>query len=290
MYHLERKTLELQNYKEEICQVHHFEVGTLLHYNYPIKVFQVRSKLDHNVKKVIKAYYKDSTYDEKKIVKHFLSEVAVLATIHHPFIMSMDFMGSFPRYFAYVMPFYEDGTLTKVLPSMHQEMSDEYFVQLCAAVNYLHYKKVAHRDFKTDNILITEKKVLIADFGLSDILPTEDTMATKRKGTVVYMSPEQFLKRPFDPFKCDMFALGVVYWCMVFKMNVLNQDTMEPMMEAVRTKLSPTSIDRHILTNLLEYQPEERLTIFELIFLMEESCFSHRIAKLKGNCQVLSLL
>ncbi|XP_055899141.1 serine/threonine-protein kinase Nek4-like [Biomphalaria glabrata] len=143
-------------------------------------------------------------------------------------------------------------------------------------------RHVAHRDLKTDNILITEKKVLIADFGFSDILPNEDTMATQRKGTVVYMSPEQFLKRPFDPFKCDMFALGVVHWCMVFKVNVLNQDTMEPMMETVRTKLSPTSIDRLILTNLLEYQPEERLSIFELIFLMEESCFSHRIAKLKA--------
>ncbi|KAI8780911.1 CBL-interacting serine/threonine-protein kinase 22 [Biomphalaria glabrata] len=66
MYHLERKTLELQNYQKEICHVHNFEVGTLLHYNYPIKVFQVRSKLDHNVKKVIKTYYKDSTYDDKK--------------------------------------------------------------------------------------------------------------------------------------------------------------------------------------------------------------------------------
>nr|KAI8760802.1 CBL-interacting serine/threonine-protein kinase 22-like [Biomphalaria glabrata] len=281
MYPMKRNTLELRKYQEDACHVYNFEVDKLLHNHFPVKVFQVRSKQDRNAKKVIKAFFKDNTDVENKMAKHFLSEVAVLATVSHPYIMGMDSMGSFPRYFAYVMPFYEEGTLTKVLPSMHQEMSDEYFVQLCAGVNYLHNKKVAHRDLKTDNILITEKKVLIADFGLSDILPTEDTMATQRKGTVVYKSPEQFLKKQFNPFKCDMFALGVVYWCMVFKVNVLSHEIEEPMMETVRNRLSPSSIDRLILTNLLEYQPEERLSIFELLFLMEESCFSHRIAKLK---------
>ena len=41
-----------------------------------------------------------------------------------------------------------------------------YFFQICKAVNYLHSKKILHRDLKAANILINSDGVLkIADLG-----------------------------------------------------------------------------------------------------------------------------
>ncbi|KAK0053438.1 mitogen-activated protein kinase kinase 9 [Biomphalaria pfeifferi] len=116
--------------------------------------------------------------------------------------MGMDTMGIFPGYFAYVNPLYETGTLTEALLTMNQEKSDEYLVQLCAGLKFLHRHKIAHRDVKTDNVLITakEKRVVIADFGLSEILPTIDTPVSTIKGTHMYISPEQFIQKEFNAF------------------------------------------------------------------------------------------
>ncbi|KAK0053435.1 mitogen-activated protein kinase kinase 9 [Biomphalaria pfeifferi] len=221
MYHSKKKKDGLLSYQDDAYLVYGFVVDKLLQDHHPIKVFQVRSKQDPNVQKVIKTYFKDNTDVDQITTRQFMAEISVLTKIHHPYVMGMDTMGIFPGYFAYVNPLYETGTLTEALPTMNQEKSDEYLVQLCAGLKFLHRHKIAHRDVKTDNVLITakEKRVVIADFGLSEILPTIDT-------------------------PCDMYALGVVYWCMVFKVNVFDLKSTEQMQESVNTLCdASTSID-----------------------------------------------
>ncbi|KAI8781059.1 mitogen-activated protein kinase kinase 9 [Biomphalaria glabrata] len=289
MYHSKKKKDGLLSYQDDACHVYGFEVEKLLQDNHPIKVFQVRSKQDHNVKKVIKTYFKDNTDVDQITTRQFMAEISVLTKIHHPYVMGMDTMGIFPGYFAYVMPLYETGTLTEALLTMDQDKSDEYLVQLCAGLKFLHRHNIAHRDVKTDNVLITakEKRVVIADFGLSEILPTIDTPVSTIKGTHMYISPEQFIQKEFNAFKCDMYALGVVYWCMVFKVDVFDLKSTEQMKESVNT-LCDTSIDWLVLTNLLDPSPVDRLTCYNLLCVLEqpEYRFTDRIASLRGNGKI----
>ncbi|KAI8780895.1 mitogen-activated protein kinase kinase 9 [Biomphalaria glabrata] len=78
MYHSKKKKDGLLSYQDDACHVYGFEVDKLLQDNHLIKVFQVRSKQDHNVKKVIKAYFKDNTDVDQITTRQFMAEISVL--------------------------------------------------------------------------------------------------------------------------------------------------------------------------------------------------------------------
>ena len=59
-----------------------------------------------------------------------------------------------------------------------------FFVQIAIGLQYIHKKKILHRDLKTQNIFVTSKKLIkIGDFGISKILPHTLDMATTTSGT-----------------------------------------------------------------------------------------------------------
>ncbi len=64
-------------------------------------------------------------------------------------------------------------------------------------------------------------KAKLADFGISQepIQKTAENTYQVRggSGTQAYMAPEQFLKAPYDPFKADIYALGMMLFHMTFK-------------------------------------------------------------------------
>ena len=48
-----------------------------------------------------------------------------------------------------------------------------WFVQICLALEYVHGRRVIHRDIKTQNIFLTGNNTIkIGDFGISRVLET----------------------------------------------------------------------------------------------------------------------
>ncbi|KAK0053433.1 fatty acyl-CoA synthetase and RNA processing-associated kinase 1 [Biomphalaria pfeifferi] len=111
------------------------------------------------------------------------------------------------------------------------------------------------RDLKSDNILLTKQKnVVIADFGLGDYVWLREPLVTGKKGTLMHISPEQG-EEPFNCFKCDMYSLGVVYWCMLYRVDVIDLKPKEPLLSLVSQTFHVPDIDRDILSCHLEADP-----------------------------------
>ncbi|KAM3822352.1 serine/threonine-protein kinase Nek11 isoform 3-T3 [Vipera latastei] len=93
----------------------------------------------------------------------------------------------------------------------------EWFIQLLLGVNYLHERRILHRDLKAKNIFLKNNLVKIGDFGVSRLLMGSCDLATTFIGTPFYMSPEALQHHGYDT-KSDIWSLG----CILYEICCLN--------------------------------------------------------------------
>lgn len=108
-----------------------------------------------------------------------------------------------------------NGSLSDYL-KQHKVISPPLLYSFCSqaaeAIAYCHNKKVVHRDIKPGNFLLdANNRIKLADFGLSTSL-TGNEDNDFFMGSRVYMSPELFSLREYDPYKNDIWSLGVTFY------------------------------------------------------------------------------
>lgn len=80
------------------------------------------------------------------------------------------------------------------------------------ALEYIHGRKILHRDIKASNIFLTgNNTVKLGDFGISRVLENTWDAAMTVVGTPYYMSPEVCENKPYT-FKSDVWSLGWVLY------------------------------------------------------------------------------
>ncbi len=151
-------------------------------------------------------------------VARFRREIQLAASLQHPHIVPLLSAGSRGDLLYYVMPLIEGESLrAKLLKSGELPVSDVAWIlrDSALALAYAHSHGVVHRDIKPDNILLTGKFAVVADFGVAKAVSeaTSDsniTSAGVALGTPTYMAPEQASADPNTDHRADIYALGIV--------------------------------------------------------------------------------
>ncbi|KAL8231577.1 hypothetical protein R6Q57_001355 [Mikania cordata] len=85
-------------------------------------------------------------------------------------------------------------------------------LDLARGLNYLHTKKIVHRDVKTENMLLDKNRTLkIADFGVARVEASNPNDMTGETGTLGYMAPEVLNGSAYNR-KCDVYSFGICLW------------------------------------------------------------------------------
>jgi len=152
--------------------------------------------------------------------KRFQREVQILSSLKHPNILRLLDHGTLEHHGLFmVTPFVNGETLRSRLRRERQlPMSAVIAIvqQIASALDYAHGRGVIHRDIKPANILLPEGSVIVADFGISRAIASEQstqiTVTGVSVGTPEYMSPEQIGAHGNLDQRSDIYSLGCVVY------------------------------------------------------------------------------
>ena len=112
-----------------------------------------------------------------------------------------------------IMEFCENGDLDKpIVNKSFIKEKDKLAYQIINAVYSCHKKNIVHRDLKPQNIFLDKDwNVKLGDFGISDNFEY-DGEDSSRVGSLRYMCYEIIQDLAHNPFKADLYSLGVLLY------------------------------------------------------------------------------
>ncbi|XP_077033799.1 serine/threonine-protein kinase Nek11 isoform X4 [Agelaius phoeniceus] len=204
-------------------------------------------------------------------------EAQLLSKLDHPAIVK--FYASFVERdsFCIITEYCEGGDLDFKIQEYRdsgkmftQSQVIDWFIQLLLGVNYMHERRILHRDLKAKNIFLKDNLLKIGDFGVSCLLMGSCDLATTFTGTPYYMSPEALKHQGYNT-KSDIWSLG----CILYEMCCLNhaftgQNFLSVVLKIVEGE-TPSLPDRYpsklnaVLCSMLSKNPSLRPAAAEIL-------------------------
>ncbi|XP_046842933.1 serine/threonine-protein kinase Nek11-like isoform X2 [Xenia sp. Carnegie-2017] len=179
--------------------------------------------------------------------------------------------------FCIITEFCEGGDLNDKINSwkkagrtFDQSLVLAWFVQLLLAIQFIHKKRILHRDIKTRNIFLKNNMIKIGDFGISRILMGTSDMATTFTGTAYYMSPEILRHEGYNS-KSDIWSLGVVLYEICTLSRAFEGKNLLGVMYKIVEGEAPQLPDtfepklRSIFESMLSKNPVQRPSVSEIL-------------------------
>lgn len=147
-------------------------------------------------------------------------EVAILASIRHPFVVPLiDFFEEKECYFL-VMELMAGGDLFDRIgkkKSYSEADARDLCRKMLEAVKHLHDNSIAHCDMKPKNLLLKSEDddsyIKLADFGFATRVYGPNSL-TKQCGTPFFVAPEILMRVPYDQ-AADMWSVGVIIYLLL---------------------------------------------------------------------------
>jgi len=182
----------------------------------------------------------------------FAREIEVAARLQHPNILPLLDSGEAAGFFFYVMPFVEGDSLRDRLARggelpIHDAV--RILMEVADALSHAHAHGVVHRDIKPDNVMLSGRHALVADFGVAKAVTDATgrqvlTSAGVALGTPAYMAPEQAVADPHQDHRVDIYALGVLGYELLTGRAPFSATTAQEML-AAHVTAEPEPLEQH---------------------------------------------
>lgn len=166
-----------------------------------------------------------------KAFEYYNNEIMILKNISNPNIVK--YLGSEidNRQLYIYLEYMTGGSLRNLINKvgpLNNKIIKKYLIQLINAIEYIHSKRIIHKDIKASNILIDNNGIIkLSDFGISSYLSnsnyinsidlqsqSEHEILSCLKGTIPWMAPEVINTNKYSK-KSDIWSLGCVILEMV---------------------------------------------------------------------------
>ena len=214
------------------------------------------------------------SYQEKKDAQ---KETVIHKTLSNPYIVRYmaHFMES--KKINIILEYCDGGDLGKYLKlQMGKNLKEpkiwNFFIQAWIGMQYLHTRKILHRDIKTINLfMMKNESIKIGDLGVAKSLKGMN-FAHTLVGTPYYLSPELCEEKAYD-HKSDIWSLGcVLYELCTLKHPFTGANQAGLILRIVRGKYEPipsfySKELSDVISKWLKRDTRKRLSIHELLEL-----------------------
>ncbi|OHT02572.1 CAMK family protein kinase [Tritrichomonas foetus] len=163
-------------------------------------------------------------------------ELRIHSYMNHPSIIEFKEALYTKEYIIVVTEYCENGDLLenirerKITGSSYRRI----FYDILLGIEYIHAKGFCHFDLKPENIFIDKmNRIKIGDFGCCIEASKFDFKNVA--GTLSYLAPELLENEytGFDPRKCDMWSIGVVFYAIINKTLPFSADNDDELIEQI---------------------------------------------------------
>ncbi|AAS51345.2 ACR119Wp [Eremothecium gossypii ATCC 10895] len=246
-----------------------------------VKLGWSKARLDGDSRNVaIKLIRRDTVPKNSEKEIKIYRELNALKLLSHPNIVRLEEVLQNSKYIGIVLQYASGGEFYKYIQKkrrLKEPPACRLFAQLISGVHYIHYKGLAHRDLKLENLLLDEhENLIITDFGFVNEFHKNDLMRTSC-GSPCYAAPELVVSsKPYSAQKADVWSCGVILYAMLAGYLPWDDDPENPEGDDIAKLyqyITHTSlkfpeyikpIPRDLLRRILVSNPEVRLTVADI--------------------------
>jgi serine/threonine-protein kinase len=239
---------------------------------------------------------------DERFRKRFLRESEIAASLDHPGVVRVLAAGDDDDQLYLAMELIDGPDLRRLLAE-HGRLDPQRAValieQVAAGLDAAHRAGLVHRDVKPGNILVTDERAFICDFGVARHVSSVSSLTGDRGfvGTIDYVPPEQIEGGTIDG-RADQYSLAcVLYECLAgsrpferdSELSVVfaHLNDPPPRLTDVRPDL-PGAFDQVFATALAKDPGDRYSTCSELAAAARAAVGGHVLARRKPRRRVLA--
>ena len=202
-------------------------------------------------------------------------EIEILKKLKHPNIVQLYCVIETERQIFLIMEYIKGKELFQYIilkKKLPEEEACFYFQQIVSGVEYLQKLKIAHRDIKSENMIIEQntKNLKILDFGLSNTYGDKpnETLITAC-GSPCYAAPEMLCGKIYKGKGVDIWSMGVVLFSMICGFLPFHEESNKEMYKKIiegkfQVPAFISKMGRELIYKLLNTNPKKRINISQI--------------------------